>query len=188
MTPSGPLVERDHEQQRGADGEQDVREARDHERDGALLHPEQVRQLHVVQLRPERDRARANEVRGARIVEQPAGDLTREGEEDDQPERRHRHREPERRAQDEPTARVVLGIEVEAEERRRDPELEHDREHGDEGDQRLDLAVVRGREVVRVEGQQKDSEDPRDEAAEAVDRGVLAEPLQLAGERHQSRA
>ena len=83
---------------------------------------------------------------------------------------------------------MVVGVEVEAEERRPDPELEDDREHGDERDQRLDLAVVGRREVVRVERQQEDGEDPRDEAAEAVDRGVLAEPFQLAGERHQSRA
>ena len=119
-----PLVEHDHEQQRRADREQDVREARDHERDGALLDPEQVRQLHVVQLRPERHRARADEVRGARVVEEPGRDLAREDEEDDQPERRHRHREPERRAQDEPAAVVVVGVEVEAEERRRDAELQ----------------------------------------------------------------
>ncbi len=188
MTPCGPLVEHDDEHERRADREEDVREAREHERHRALLDAEQVRQLHVVQLRPESDRAGPDEVRGVGIPEEPVRDLRREGDENDEAERGHRHREPERRPQHEPASVVVVGVEVEAEERRRDPELEHDREHRDERDQRLDLAVVGRREVVRVEGQQKDGEDPRDEAAEAVDHGVLAEPLQLAGERHQSRA
>ena len=49
-------------------------------------------------------------------------------------------------AQHEPAARIVIRVEVEAEEGGR-AELQHDREHGDERDQRLDLAVVRCREV-----------------------------------------
>ena len=68
------------------------------------------------------------------------------------------------------------------------PEAEDDHEHGRQRDDGLDLAEAGRAEVARVERQQEHGEDPRDEAAEAVDRGVLAEPLELRAERHQSRA
>ncbi len=80
------------------------------------------------------------------------------------------------------------GVEVEAEERGVDPHAEHDPDHRRERDERLDLAVVGRREVARVQREKKDGEDPRDEPAEAVDRGVLAEPPELVSERHQIRA
>ena len=71
------------------------------------------------------------------------------------------------------------GVEVEAEERGVDPHTEHDPDDGRERDERLDLAVVRRREVTRVQGKKEDGEDPRDEPAEAVDRRVLPEPPEL---------
>ena len=54
-----------------------------------------------------------------------------------------------------------------------------DPDHGGERDERLDLPVVGRREVARVEREQEDGEDPRDEPAEAVDRRVLAEPAEF---------
>ena len=76
----------------------------------------------------------------------------------------------------------LRGVEVEAEERGVDAHAEHDSDHGRERDERLDLAVVRRREVPRVQREEEDGEDPRDEPAEAVDRGVLAEPAELGAE------
>ena len=60
-TPSGALVEADDEQHRRADGDQHVREARDHEADRALLDAEERGQLLVVHLRPEPDGGGADE-------------------------------------------------------------------------------------------------------------------------------
>ena len=79
-------------------------------------------------------------------------------------------------------------VEVEAEERGVDPHAEHDPDDGRERDEGLDLAVVRRREIARVQREQEDGEDPRDEPAEAVDRGVFPEPPELVSERHQRRA
>ena len=59
--------------------------------------------------------------------------------------------------------------------------------HRRERDERLDLSVVGRREVARVERQEEDGEDARDEPAEAVDRRVLAEPLQFRAERKALR-
>ena len=97
------LLPDDDEQDRGADRDGDVGEAREHERGRALLGAEERGQLLVVHLRPDADEAGADEVRvvepeqvGERVGEQDAGD---------EPERRARHREPERRADDEPPLR-----------------------------------------------------------------------------------
>ncbi len=87
------------------------------------------------------------------------------------------HREPERRADHRQLLRRLLRVEVEAEERARDPELQRDREHRRRRGHELDAAVRAGRQVVRVEREQQRREDPRHEPAEPVDRGVLAEPL-----------
>ena len=96
----------------------------------------------------------------------------------------HAEREPEARADDEPAAGVVLGVEVEAEEGGGDAEAE-DRD-GDRGerDDEADGAEVLPVEVPRVERQQEDGEDARDEPAEAVDRRVAAEPPELRAEAH----
>ncbi len=76
-----------------------------------------------------------------------------------------------------------FGVEVEAEERAREPELEHDRDHGSGGDERLDLAVVGGGEVARVQRQEDDGKDPRHEASEPVDRRLLRQPRDLVEDR-----
>ena len=78
----------------------------------------------------------------------------------------------------------LRGVEVEAEERGVDPHAEHDPDDRRERDEGLDLAVVRRREVPRVQRKEEDGEDPRDEPAEAVDRRVLPEPPELVSERH----
>ena len=64
-----------------------------------------------------------------------------------------------------------------------DPDAQHDPDHGRQRDERLDLPVVGRREVARVERQEEDGENARDEPAEPVDRRVLAEPLELCAER-----
>jgi hypothetical protein len=89
-------------------------------------------------------------------------------------DRRRAHREPERGANDRQPLTVGLRAEVEAEERALDSgpkEREDDRRQRDE---RLDRPVVRGREEARVEREQEDGDEPLDQAADAVDRGVLA--------------
>ena len=78
----------------------------------------------------------------------------------------------------------ILVVEVEAEERGRDAHAQHD--HGDGGGrgQRLHAAERPWREIARVERQQQDREDPRDEAAEPVDHRMPPEPLELLSELH----
>ena len=63
----------------------------------ALLDAEERRQLLVVRLRPQPDRAGAHEPRVVAEAEQCAI-CVGEDEAEHEPERRHRHREPERRA------------------------------------------------------------------------------------------
>ena len=62
------------------------------------------------------------------------------------------------------------------------PSAEDRGEDGGERDERLDCAVVGRREVARVERQQQERDEARDEAAEPVDRRVLREPRDLAAE------
>jgi hypothetical protein len=112
------------------------------------------------------------------------GERSREGPAGDEAGGRHRHREPEARPHDERSPRYVLGVEVEAEERARDPHAEDDHEHGRERDDGLDLPEAAGAEVGRVEREEEDGEDPRDEPTEAVHGRVLPEPLDLRAERH----
>ena len=172
----------DHERDRRADGDQHVGDARERELDRPLLHPEERRQLCVVHLRPEADEACAYKPRVLEV--QPAGERMRGGEADGEPDRRHPHREPERGADDERPVRLVLGIEVEAEERARDPQAQHDYEHAREGDDRLDLPEADSAEVHGVDRDQEDGDQAGDHAAEAVDRRLRPEPLELAREAH----
>ncbi len=97
-----PLVERDDEEQRRADRQEDVREARRDERDRALLDAEERGQLLVVHPGPEPDERGHDELRVVRRAEEEVRDRRGEEEAADEPGRRHRHREPEGRAQDEP--------------------------------------------------------------------------------------
>ena len=175
------LLPDDDEQNRGADRDGDVGQAREHECGRALLGAEEGGQLLVVHLRPDADEAGADEVR---VVEaEQVGQ--RGGEEDarDEPERRARHREPERGADDEPPLRRVGRVEVEAEERRRDPGPQDRDDHSRERDDQADLTEVGRGEVTRVERQQEDREHARDDPAEPVDGRVAAEPSHLQGER-----
>ena len=105
-----------------------------------------------------------------------------EGEADDEADSRHRHREPEGGADDAQAVGGVGGVEVEAEERARDAEAEDRGEDGGERDERLDGAVVGRREVARVEREQQQRDEARDEPAQPVDRRVLGEPRDLAAE------
>ena len=179
-----PVEVGDEEHHRG-DRDEHVRDARDRVLRRALLDAEERRQLLVVRLRPQSDGARAHE---RRVVSQPEPMADRGGEDDaeHEPERRHRHGEPEGRPDHDETLRVLLGVEVEAEEGARDPELEHDRKHRSRSGDDLDAAIRSGGQVVRVEGEEQRREDSRHEAAEAVDRGVAAQALELLPEPHQS--
>ena len=107
-----------------------------------------------------------------------------EHEADDEAERRHPHREPERGPHDDEPPRGLFVVEVEAEERTRDPHLQEDREHRDCSRDDLDAAERSRREEVRVERQQESREDARHESAEPVDRAVPPEPLELFSESH----
>ena len=148
MTPSGPSSSTTTRSSVSADRDEDVREAREHERDRALLDPEERGQLLVVHVRPERDAApRARGSRRLAVPKSSVGDRAREA--------RAARTSPSvaiaivnqndvRRTRSRPV--VVVDVEVEAEERGRDAEAQDDREHGDERDERLDLPVVgRGR-------------------------------------------
>ncbi len=179
------LVEGDDEEQRRADGEEDVREARRDERDRPLLDAEERRELLVVHPCPEADERGHHELGVVGRAEQDVRDRCGEEEAADQAGGGHGHREPEGRAQDEPPRCRVGRVEIEAEERAVDAEPQDDSDHRRERDERLDLPVVGWGEVARVERQQEDGEDPRDEPPEAVDRRVLAEPLELRAECHQ---
>ncbi len=185
MTPIGPWSSDDDEEQRRADREQDVREAGRDERDRALLDAEERRQLLVVHPRPEADERGHDELRVVGGAEEEVRDRAREREPGEEARRRRPHREPERRAQDAPPVLGLGRVEVEAEERGVDAHPQHDPDDRRERDERLDLAVVGRREVARVEREEEDGEDARDEPAEAVDRRVLAEPAELRAERHQ---
>ncbi len=183
------FVEHDDEEQRRTDGDEDVREARRDEGDRPLLDAEERRELFVVHARPETDERGHDQLPVVRRAEQPLRDLAREREAEDEAQGRHPHREPERGAQHEPACCGLGRVEVEPEERARDAHAEDDPDDGGERDERLDLPVVGRREVSRVQREQEHSEDPRDEAAEPVDDGVLAQPLELPAERgHQRRA
>jgi hypothetical protein len=136
------LVERDDEQDRRADRQQHVREARGDERDRALLDAEERRQLLVVHLRPETDERRADE--GVIVDLEEVRDRRREDPPEHEAESRGRHREPERRAQH---LQALLGlgrVEVEAEERGRDAAAQQGHEDCVQGDERLDAAEVAG--------------------------------------------
>ena len=173
------------EEHHRSDRDEHVRDARDRVLRRALLDAEERRQLLVVRLRPQADRARAHE---RRVVPQPEPVPDRRGEDDaeHEPEGRHRHREPERRPDHDEPLGILLRVEVEAEEGARDPQLEHDREHRRRRGDDLDAAVRARGEVVRVERQEQRREDSRHEAAQAVDRGVAAQTLELLSEPHQS--
>ena len=96
------LVERDDEEQRRADRQEDVREARRHERDRALLDAEERRELLVVHPRPQADECRHDELGVVGRAEEQVRDRGGEHEPRDEPGRRHRHREPEGRAENTP--------------------------------------------------------------------------------------
>ena len=180
-------MQADDEEQRHADGDQDVRDARREERGRALLDPEERGQLLVVHLGPQADERGADEPRVVPEA-QPVGDRGREREADDQAGGRHRHREPERGAHEQRALRGVGRVEIEAEERARDAEAQHDHEHRRQRDDRLDLSEPGPAEVVRVQRQQQDGEDPRDEPADAVHDGVPTESFQLRCESHVLRS
>ena len=109
--------------------------------------------------------------------EEELRELARERDADDEAERRHGHDEPEGGSEDATPSCRFVRVEVEAEERAPDSCAESDADDGGERDQCLHHAVVRGREIARVERQEEDGEDARDEPAEPVDRRVLAEPF-----------
>jgi hypothetical protein len=138
-------------------------------------------QLLVVRLRPEPDRAGAHE---PGLVAEADQVCDRPGEDDaeHEAERRRRHREPERRAHDGAFLGRLLRVEVEAEEGARDPHLQGDREHRGGRRHDLDLTERARLQVARVERQQDRREDPRDEAADAVDRRVAREAPHLEAE------
>ena len=164
------------------DRHNDVRKRSGRELNGALLDAEQRRQLLVVHLRPQADEGRAHET-GCHPV-QRVRDGRREGEPRDEPGRRGRHREPERRPHDDDALLVRFRVEIETEECGGDPGAQHDHEHGGERDQGLDRAVVRARQVVRVEREEENRQDPRHEPADPVHERVTSEALQLGGEAH----
>ena len=97
--PDRAPVEDGDEHHHRRDRDDDVRHARDRECGRALLGAEQVGQLLVVRLRPQADRACADE---PRVVAEPdpVRDLACEDDAEHEPDRRHRHREPERCAND----------------------------------------------------------------------------------------
>ena len=171
-----------HQEDRRGDGEEHVRKGGQRELHRPLLDAEQRRELLVVHLRPEADERRANEAR--RHPVQRMRDRSREHEPGDETRGRHRHREPEGRADDDHPLVGSTRVEVEAEERRRDSCAKDDHEDRRQRDERLDRSVIRRRQIVRVERQQQDGENPRDEPADAVDEGVTAESLELRGETH----
>jgi hypothetical protein len=110
-----------------------------------------------------------------------------EDEAGDEAGSRGRHREPEGRAQDEQATGLLLRVEVEAEEGARDAAAKDRHEDGRERHEHADGAEVRRLKVGRIERQQHDRDHARDDPAEAVNRRVAREPLQLPAE-HQSRA
>ena len=179
------LFETDDEEDRCADRQADVREARQHELGRALLGPEERGELLVVHLCPDRDRARANEVR----VVQPeqVGELRCEQHAGGQSGRRRSHREPKARPHDEKPTVELLRVEVEAEERGRDAEAQDRDGDGGDGDDDSDGAEVGRVEVARVEREEKERENARDDPADPVDGGVTAEAAKLRAERHLSR-
>jgi hypothetical protein len=180
-------VQPDHEQHRRPDRDQHVGDARDAEQERPLLDPEERRQLLVVHLRPQADERGAHEP-GVVAEAQAVRDRGRKEAADHEAGGRHRHREPERRADDERPPLGIVRVEVEAEEGARDPELKNDHEHRRQRDDRLDLPESARAEVMRVEREQEHGEDPRDDPAEPVDRGVSAEAPHLRRERaHRSR-
>ena len=181
-TDRAPVEDGDEDHHR-RDGDEHVADARDRVLHGAFLDAEERGELLVVRLRPEPDCAGAHEVRVVAEAE-PMPDRTGEDDAEREPERRHPHREPERGPDHCQLPRFLLLVEVEAEERARDPHLQRNRrDRGRRGDD-LDAAVCARRKVVRVQRQQERREDARDEPAEAVDRRVAAQPLELLSEPH----
>ena len=84
------LVERDDEEQRGADREEDVREARRDEGDRALLDAEERRELLVVHACPQADEGGRDELAVVGRAEEAVGDRPGEENAADDPDRRHR--------------------------------------------------------------------------------------------------
>ena len=142
----------------------------------ALLDPEHGRQLLVVHLRPEADEGGADE---RRVVdpEQPPDRLGQD-QPRDEAGRGGGHRVPEGRAHTVRRCARGRGVEGEAEEGARDPAPEDRHEYRREGDDDADGAEVARVEVARVDREQEDGDEARDDPAEAVDRGLARELLQ----------
>ena len=122
-----PVEDGDEDHHRG-DRDQHVADARDRVGERALLDPEERGHHLVVGLRPEADRTGAGEL-GVVAEADPVAHRPREHEAEHEAEARHAHDEPERGAHDVAPVGRVLAVEVETEERARDPHLQHDREH-----------------------------------------------------------
>ena len=103
---------------------------------------------------------------------EPAGDLVREDDADDEGERRIRHLGPENRADQRTPVLGFLVQEVEADEAEVGAAPQQGDRHSHRRHEDLDPAVVARRDVARVQRQQDDREEARDEAADAVDERI----------------
>ena len=176
----GPLVEDDDQEDGRGDRYAHVRQRRRHVCGRPLLDAEQRGHLLVVHRRPEADEGGDDEAGVVVRPEQQPRDRARQRDPEHEHRRRGREHVPERRPDDEQPPLLLRRVEVEAEEGALHPLGDERRQHGRQRDERLDQPVVAGREVARVQGQQEDAEDARDDAPEPVDRGVaqqLLEPL-----------
>ena len=171
-----PLADDDEEHGR-ADGDRDVRQARREEAERALLDAEERGQLLVVHLRPEADEAARTSVGSSTPSSVEIGSASRRPA--TRPAVALAIVNQKRRAQDEEPPRRLGRVEVEAEERARDPAAQDRHEDGAERDHDADRAEVGRVEVARVERQQEERDHARDHAAEPVDRRVPREAFQL---------
>ena len=163
---AGALVRADDEH----DGERDRRPATlaivvDEVGAGALLEPEEGQQVLEQRQHPEAADRDPRQVGGG-LVEQRLGDRPGEGQRD----QRAGGRRPEERGEGggDDAVGVLAGLVVEAQQRLDHAEADDDAGGDDRGEQHLGGAVVGRRQVARVERQQRDRDQLREDARRRV--------------------
>ena len=175
----------DHERGRERDRDRHVDDGDREVARRALLDAVQADRRLVHEADPEPDAREQPQRLGSRTEQERRCDRRQERRDRRDDEAGHRARG--KRGADHRGSRLPLPLEREAEQGVHHPELRDRDRHGDERRERLDLAVVGRRQVVRVQRQQEQRGEPRHHGSEAVDQRLPAEAEQSAGSAGRRR-
>ena len=179
--PRGPVVQADHEHDRGGDGHDHVGQRSDRVHADALGHAQQpVGELEVGE-RPQSEH-RDQEGRGVAVAEDEP--RQRPGQ-----QRRARRtaivvvseQEADRAAGERVAALGILVGEVKAQEGLDHPEADDDAGEDDRVGEQLDHAIAAGVDVARVDGQQQDRHDLGDQVGDLVGNQRAGQALEITG-------